>query len=100
MYLEEKGVLDEDDKAFLEVLRVEIKSWKKSGLIRERTIRGLKKQIKEALAAYVRGEATDFQRQFIEDVLPYVDRELERVAPGRNERLPLNRHLWMPRNSA
>jgi hypothetical protein len=99
IYLGEKAVLYEDEKVWLNVLKAEIKAWTKSGVLGLRAIRGLKKQIKHALAAYVKGEATDFQRQFVEDVLPYIDEELERVAPGRQERLPLKRHLWVPRNS-
>jgi hypothetical protein len=56
--------------------------------VKERTIRELRKQMREAHSAYQKGCASDFQRQFVEDVFPRLARDFEQLGANGVARDP------------
>jgi hypothetical protein len=57
--------LDEDETEALQIVRGEVEA-----RVKGKTIRALRKQLRDAMSAYWQGKETDFQRQYVEEVWP------------------------------
>jgi hypothetical protein len=57
--------LDEDETEALQIVRGEVEA-----RVKGKTVRALRKQLRDAMSAYWQGKETDFQRQYVEEVWP------------------------------